>query len=474
MKWGILGAGNIAHRFCKSLENINDCELYAVSCRTQEKAERFKEELHACIAYGGFEKLVNDPEVNAVYIAVPHQYHLEWILKCLRAHKAVLCEKPACMNADEIRRVKECAQENNTLFMEAMKTRFIPLYVKVKNMIDHGAIGEIQRMEVSLCNEMPLENMHTYHADPSSGGCLTDTGIYCASYLDDYLKDPLSLQHVYFNEKNGVNLYTRAELLSGNVPVIFECAFDRKKPRLTRIIGSIGTISIDDLHRPQYALYEHDGMDEDISIPYDHDDFYSQIMHFVSLYQQGKKESEIMPLDASVRCAEILDLIAKGMHYDEKALDLLKAEEESFHFSSFDVLYAGMVLSEFQRLYDRKAAIQIIREEDEAAVFQYIPASKSKRNLVFMEGKRRAALKCGHSSLYAYIAHEVHGEYQDMFDDMPHYCPAGGAYPVYVNGKWMYTILVSGLHEGEDHDLIIKALCKICKVERKAFPYKLV
>lgn len=474
MRWGILGAGNIAHRFCKSLENINDCELYAVACRTKEKAEKFQEEHHAKIAYGGFDALVNDPDIDAVYIATPHQYHLEWILECLHAKKAVLCEKPACMNADEMKQVYQCAKENNTLFMEAMKTRFIPLYQKIKEMINDGAIGKIQKIELSLCNQMPLDAMHTYHVDPSSGGCLTDTGIYCASYLDDYLKDDFSLQHVYTNNQKGVNLCTRAELLFGDIPAEFECAFDRKKEKQAMIIGERGSFKIDDLHRPVHAVYKTEDVIKNIDIPYDYDDFYSQIKHFVSLFQSGKTESEIMPLSSSIRCAEILDCIQTGFHYDEAALEFLKQEEAQFHFEAFDVLKAGVLLSELQKGYDREAAIQIIREADEAVVYQYIPASKSSRNLIFMQGKRKAALECEHSSLYAYIAHEVHGEYQYMFDDMPNYCPSGGAYPIYENGEWKYTILVSGLHEGEDHDLIVRTLCELCSIDRKAFPYKLV
>lgn len=102
MKWGIIGAGRIAHRFASSLKHVEGCTLQAVSCRTLQKAEIFQTEHDALKAYGSFDAIVNDPQVEAVYISTPHQFHYAWIMKCLQAHKAVLVEKPACLSAEEM------------------------------------------------------------------------------------------------------------------------------------------------------------------------------------------------------------------------------------------------------------------------------------------------------------------------------------------------------------------------------------
>lgn len=309
MKWGIIGAGRIAHRFVKCLENFEDCELYAVSCRTQVKADAFKEEHHACIAYAGFENIVTDPNIDAVYIATPHQYHYEWIIKCLEAKKAVLCEKPAYMNSHEMKQVMQCSRENHVLFMEAMKTRFIPLYKEIKQRIYHQEIGEILSIETSLCNEMDLEIIKdTYLMDPKSGGVLTDTGIYCIAWLEDYLKDSYTIESVETHVQNGVNLYTNAKLHFDKVSAVMECAMDRKKDRNAVIQGTKGKIIVEDLHRPQKAIIETNHIEE-FNIPYVIDDFYGQLEEFIGLWKQNQIESKIMPLESSLRCAQIMDAI---------------------------------------------------------------------------------------------------------------------------------------------------------------------
>lgn len=309
MKWGIIGAGRIAHRFVKCLENFEDCELYAVSCRTQVKADAFKEEHHACIAYAGFENIVTDPNIDAVYIATPHQYHYEWIIKCLEAKKAVLCEKPACMNSHEMKQVMQCSRENHVLFMEAMKTRFIPLYKEIKQRIYHQEIGEIISIETSLCNEMDLEMIKdTYLMDPKSGGVLTDTGIYCIAWLEDYLKDSYTIESVETNVQHDVNLYTNAKLHFGKVSAVMECAMDRKKDRNAVIQGTKGKIIVEDLHRPQKAIIETNHIEE-FNIPYVIDDFYGQLEEFIGLWKQNQIESKIMPIESSLRCAQIMDAI---------------------------------------------------------------------------------------------------------------------------------------------------------------------
>lgn len=309
MKWGIIGAGRIAHRFVNSLEHFEDCELYAVSCRTQTKADAFKEQHNACVAYAGFDKIVTDSNVDAVYIATPHQYHFEWIIKCLEAKKAVLCEKPACMNSNEMKQVMQLAKENHVLFMEAMKTRFIPLYKEIKQRIINQEIGKILSIETSLCNEMTLDMIKdSYLMDPNSGGVLTDTGIYCIAWLEDYLKDSYTIDSVETNIQNNINLYTNAKLHFGDVSAVMECAMDRKKDRHAIIYGIKGKIVVEDLHRPQKAIIETNHVEE-LNIPYIVDDFYGQLEEFIDLWKHNQTESKIMSLESSLRCAEIMDAI---------------------------------------------------------------------------------------------------------------------------------------------------------------------
>lgn len=474
MKWGILGAGRIANRFSESLKNVVGCELYAVACRTQEKANHFQEK-HPCKkAYAGFENIVNDPEIDAVYIAVPHQFHYEWIIKCLNAKKAVLCEKPACMNASEMKDVMECAKKNKTLFMEAMKTRFVPLYQEIKKRVESGEIGQLRSVSASFCNDIPKEMLQgSYYVDPRSGGALTDAGIYPIGWLEDYLKEDFTLSHLYDQTRQDVNYYTRAVLQFGKAVGTMECGMDRSRLKDAVLIGDRGTIVVKNMHRATEALIK----GTEIEMSYDHDDFYSEISHFAELFKEGKIESPIMPFASSLRCAEIMDCIYAGRKYDEQTLSLLEKQEADLSFrklSEEEIQRLGSYLIQDQEKYERNAFVRIVDERDDSIVFDYLPEDKDEHNIVYAEGKRRLAKKIGHSSFYAVVENELHHTYEDFIHDVSLYCPSAGAFGLIVHGEWRYTIEVSGLHEGEDHELIVNALYHLKGLKVPSFPYKIV
>ena len=480
IRWGIIGAGNIANRFVQSMAHETDAEVTAVSCRTQEKAERFAKQYGIEKAYGGFERIVEDPDIDAVYVAVPHLYHKEWVLKCLDAGKAVLCEKPAGMNRKEVQEMTACAQKNNVLFMEAMKTRLVPLYPEIQKILQEGTVGEILSVKASLCNDMDFEHAEkkTYHTDPEGGGCLLDEGVYCASWICALLEEKPVLTTLHASIKNHVDYYDDAFLNDGKVQAELECAFDRKKDRDCVITGTKGKIIIHDLHRPQKA--EVIGTNENaytIERPYEYDDFYGEIHHFDELLRHHETESTVMSFKDSLRVAEILDLIREGYAYDEKALDILKQEEEDLRFDSFDnrdALRLGNQIIAMSGDYDRGIAVRITREEDRCVVFQYLNDDKSDRNLFFAEGKRNVSLHTGHSSFHAYVDHVLHGNHEELFQDPKRFCPSGGAFPIRVNDRIVYTVSVSGLHEGEDHELVVRALYAMKKEKKPDFPYVLV
>lgn len=110
INWGILGAGHIAHRFAKSLAHVEDAKLYAVSRRSMEKAREFGDLYNSEVYYDNNQNLLNDPNIDVVYIALPHQLHLEWAQKALKAGKAVLCEKPAALTSLEMKQIAEVAR----------------------------------------------------------------------------------------------------------------------------------------------------------------------------------------------------------------------------------------------------------------------------------------------------------------------------------------------------------------------------
>jgi predicted dehydrogenase len=326
IRWGILGAGKIAHRFARSLRQEPDSRLVAISCRTREKAEAFGQEFDVPRRYTDHEALLRDAEVDAIYLALPHGLHCEWAVRALRAGKAVLCEKPATLSAEEMRAVAAAARESGRLFMEAMKPRFVPAHAAVRRLLDEGAVGQLVRVETSLCNAMQDSIQATYHTQPGQGGALLDCGIYCASWLEETTTGPFeseALERIAakrLDEATGVDLYTDAYFRAGGITLRLECAFDRQKPREVVLVGTQGRIVVEELHRPQAFTLLRDGCEPvRVECPYEVDDFYGEIHHFVQCLQEGRTESPRMPLDASIRCAEILDCIRAGLRREGQA-----------------------------------------------------------------------------------------------------------------------------------------------------------
>ena len=312
--FGILGAGNIAHRFAASLAKVEGAELVAASRRTAEKAAAFLAEVPCASgarAYGDHEALLADPEVDAIYLALPHDLHHAWALRALDAGKVVFCEKPAMLSEAEAAEVTAAARERGLLFMEAMKTRFVPLHPHVMDAV--GALGPVARVHASLCNDAlaSYRTRDTYILGGGPGsGVLLDCGIYCASWLDELLPGEIAVERVDTAFYEGSDVYVNAHMTIGGVAAELECACDRARPRQLIVEGERGVLTVDDLHRPQHAELRIAGEPtRDLDAPYEVDDFYGQITHFCALMRAGDIESPLMPHAATCRCARILDAI---------------------------------------------------------------------------------------------------------------------------------------------------------------------
>ncbi|RPA59593.1 gfo/Idh/MocA family oxidoreductase [Aerococcus agrisoli] len=317
INWGIIGAGNIAHRFANSLAQVEGGHLYAVANRTIEKAQAFQADHPSDKAYGSYEELLNDENVDAVYIALPHQLHLEWIEKAFKAGKAVLSEKPATMNVTEAKEIARLQEKYPVFFMEAMKSRFTPAYEAVAQRIQAGEIGDITKITTSLCRVFD-EATSSYHFQEGPGGCLLDMGIYNAGLMQGLLPGNYILQDVTFEmHPNNIEKYVYATFDVDGVPTTLESAFDRQTDTEAVITGTKGEIVVYDFHRPtSYAVTIRDGETEYIEAPYVVDDFYGEIKHVVDLLESGKIESDRMPIADTIAMADIISQI-KGRIFPE-------------------------------------------------------------------------------------------------------------------------------------------------------------
>ena len=178
IKWGIIGTGWIARKFADALAVAQNCELYAIGSRTFEQAEKFASDYHVSKIYGSYESLVHDNEIDVVYIATPHNLHLENTLLALHNGKNVLCEKPIGVNLSETKKMFSVAKEKNLFLMEAMWSRFLPHIIKAKELIESGAIGDVRLLTATFCMRSENGPEHRHYNIDLCGGTILDIGIY--------------------------------------------------------------------------------------------------------------------------------------------------------------------------------------------------------------------------------------------------------------------------------------------------------
>ena len=178
VRWGILGCGGIARRMAAVIPEARDARLVAAAARDKERAAVFAARFGADKAYGSYEELAADKEVDAVYVATIHPAHTAAVELCLRAGKAVLCEKPLTMSAREARRLFDLAEACGVPLLEAMWTRYLPAWRRARDLVQEGAIGELRSMQADFCFNSPYDPASRLYAPELGGGALWDVGIY--------------------------------------------------------------------------------------------------------------------------------------------------------------------------------------------------------------------------------------------------------------------------------------------------------
>ena len=182
IRWGILSTGNIARQFAHGLAALDDAELVAVGSRSAASADQFGNEFNVANRHASYEALANDPAVDAIYVATPHTLHAANTLLCLRAGKAVLCEKPFAINAAETAAMIAEARTRGLFLMEAMWTRFLPHMVRIRALIHAGAIGDVRMLNSTFGFRTEFDPKGRLFDPALGGGALLDVGIYPVSF----------------------------------------------------------------------------------------------------------------------------------------------------------------------------------------------------------------------------------------------------------------------------------------------------
>ncbi len=190
IRWGILGCGKIARKFASDLQWVRDAKLVAIGAREQRTADAFAKDFLVDYRHNSYQALAENPEVDVIYIATPHALHFEHVMLCLQHKKAVLVEKAFAINYSQAKQMIDFARSQQTFLMEAFWTRFLPHYLKVKEIIADGRIGMIRYINAEFgFKPTPPVSQRIY--DPLlGGGSLLDVGVYPVFLALDVLGKP--------------------------------------------------------------------------------------------------------------------------------------------------------------------------------------------------------------------------------------------------------------------------------------------
>lgn len=268
LKWGILGPGNIARDFAKALNEVNG-EVYAVASRNKERAEKFASENNVKKAYGSYDEMINDEEIDVIYIATPHSNHYEYMIKSLNSNKHVLCEKAITVNKKELDEALKIAKENNLVLEEAMTIFHMPLYEKVLNKIKNGELGKVNMIQVSFGSFKEYDENNRFFNIDLAGGALLDIGTYALSFARYFLSSmPVEIlttakkANTGVDEQSGIILKTKE-----NEMAVISLAFRSKMPKRGIVSCDNGFVTIDDFPRANKATINYlDGKVEVIEI----------------------------------------------------------------------------------------------------------------------------------------------------------------------------------------------------------------
>ncbi|MBI6105113.1 Gfo/Idh/MocA family oxidoreductase [Clostridium perfringens] len=254
LKWGILGPGNIARDFAQALNRVNG-EVYAVASRNKERAEKFARENNVKKAYGSYDEIIKDKDIDVVYIATPHSNHYEYIIKSLNNNKHVLCEKAITVNERELEEALKIAREKNLVLEEAMTLFHMPLYEKVIKKINKEDLGKVNMVQVSFGSFKEYDENNRFFNLDLAGGALLDIGIYALSFARYFLSSmpeeilsTVKKAKTGVDEESGIILKTKEDEIA-----TISLAFRSKMPKRGIVSCDNGFITIDNFPRANKA-----------------------------------------------------------------------------------------------------------------------------------------------------------------------------------------------------------------------------
>ncbi|CAN2205667.1 MviM Predicted dehydrogenases and related proteins [Candidatus Nanopelagicaceae bacterium] len=309
--WGILGPGGIAKAFAEDLKKLNGHSIAAVGSRTLSNAQSFANTFGGT-AYGSYEELVADPQVDAIYVATPHPAHKENVILALNAGKPVLCEKPFAVNADEAQQMVDAAHKNGVALMEAMWARFLPHYAQVREIIQSGVLGKIHTIQADHGQRLADQNIPRLVEPTLAGGALLDLGIYPVSFAHMILGNPSKITSSAVLTDKGVDAQTSMIFdYADGAQAVLNTTMIEQTPCRAVVAGLNGWLEIDrTFYNPaSMRVVLNDGTTTEYPSSYVGHGLREQAEVFKQLVTSGQQQSQILTWQDSVDIMKTLDQV---------------------------------------------------------------------------------------------------------------------------------------------------------------------
>ncbi len=312
MRWGVLATGGIAARFTAEVRELPDAEVVAVASRSEASAKEFAGRFGIPRAYGEWAGLVNDPEVDVVYVATPHSAHRTAAGLALAAGKPVLCEKPFTLNVREAEELVSLARERGLFLMEAMWTYCNPVIRRLLEIIRDGAIGDIRTIQADFGFPGPADPTHRLRDPALGGGALLDLGVYPISFAHLLLGEPDRVQAEALLSPEGVDLNTGILLgWDSGATALLSCSLTSPTPVTATVSGTTGRIEIPSgfFSADRFTLHRPDTEPEEFTADGGLYGLQYEAAEVMRCLRSGETESPLVPLNGTLAVMRTLDAV---------------------------------------------------------------------------------------------------------------------------------------------------------------------
>jgi len=311
IRWGILGAGSIADTFSSDINLTAGNVVTAVAARDADRAARFAARHGAARSYGDYAALVNDDDIDVVYIATTHTYHRVHALLAIDAGKSVLIEKPVCLNASDAREVFTAATQAGVFAMEAMWTRTNPLIREAQQLIADGVIGDVRGVRSEFGLGVAFDPAHRLYDLENGGGALLDLGVYPATFAYLILGPPDNVDTVGTLSPAGADDTVAMQwVYDGRPGAQLWASVPIAAPNEAAVLGTRGWIGfLPEAHRPSGLIVHNESGEYRIadSLAGQGHGYGPEIDEVARCLRSGLLESPLIPHADTIAILEILD-----------------------------------------------------------------------------------------------------------------------------------------------------------------------